>query len=186
MKLSVLSLFFVLLLLSLNPLVYAFAKIDTTVTANSVIDGVTFETDIQEIIKLADIEHTCTDVENSTGLITTKGLLGSLILGKTVYLDIDSQYVTDNFGTGNRTVSVVYIDHNSTHYLNVNQALVEYRYAIVKDVENDFSPEKWTLYVNKQTVPEFPSTLFLGLLIITTLLIITYKRKVLRIIKQLD
>ena len=67
----------------------------------------------------------------------------------TVYLDIDSFYVSDNYGTGNRTVCVVYIDFNSTHYLNINQILVKQRLVAIKDVENDFNPNVWAYYTAK-------------------------------------
>ncbi|MEJ2240949.1 MAG: hypothetical protein P8Y18_02235, partial [Candidatus Bathyarchaeota archaeon] len=164
------------LIASVFPLVNGSSEIDTAVSVNSIIDGVTFETKTQGIFKLADIEHRCTDIEDSTGLVTTKGLLSSLILGKNVYLDIDNQYITDNFGAGNRTIAVAYIDHNSTHYLNVNQALIEYRYVIINDVENDFNPEEWTLFINKQTVPEFPILTIILLFLIITLSIIFIRK----------
>ncbi|MEJ2271747.1 MAG: hypothetical protein P8X91_04550 [Candidatus Bathyarchaeota archaeon] len=169
MKLSIFSILFFILIASVIPLVSGSPEIDNTVFVNSIIDGVTFETETQGIFKLADIEQRCTDIEDSTALVTTKGLLSSIIMGKNVYLDIDSQYITDNFGAGNRTVAVVYIEHNTTHYLNVNQALIEYRYVIINDVKNDFNTEEWTLFTNKQTVPEFPSWTIIPLFLIFTL-----------------
>jgi hypothetical protein len=159
------------------PIVNGSSEIDTTVYVNSIIDGVTFETKTHGIFKLADIEHRCTDIEDFTGLVTTKGLLGSLIIGKTVYLDIDNQYITDNFGVGNRTVAVVYINHNSTHYLNVNKALIDYRYVIINDVENDFNPEEWNLFVEKQKVPEFSSWTIPLLFIATILSTLVIKKR---------
>ncbi len=180
MKLSIFSIFFVVLIVSVIPNVYGLSEIDTTVSVNTIIDGVTFETETQGIFKLADIEHRCTDIEDSTGLVTTKGLLSSLVMGKTLYLDIDSQYITDNFGAGNRTVAVVYIDHNSTHYLNVNQALFEYRYVIINDVENDFNPEEWSLFINKQTVPEFSSFFILPLFVISIIAVFYAQKKLIR------
>ena len=143
MKLSIIGIFALLLLLFFTSVVYGFVEIDTQTQVSSVIDGVTFVTVNEEIFKLADIQPTCTDVDNSTGYISSKSLLSSLIKGKTVYLDIDNLYVTDFYGTGNKTVCVVYVEFNSTHYINVNQALVAQRLVVVNDVENDFNPEEW-------------------------------------------
>ena len=53
MKLSIFCGFFIILLCLFNPLVYGFTEIDKTTVVNSVIDEVTFETDTQEIFKLA-------------------------------------------------------------------------------------------------------------------------------------
>ena len=154
MKSSIFCIFLIILICSFNSLVFGFTEINKTTVVTSVINEVTFETETQEIFKLADIEATCTDIENSTGFITAKSLLSSLVLGKTVYLDIDSFYITDNYGTGNRTVCVVYIDFNSTHYLNVNQVLVKQRLVAIKDAENDFNPNNWTHYVAKPIEPK--------------------------------
>ena len=67
-------------------------------------------------------------------------------------------YVSDNYGTGNRTVCVVYIDFNSTHYLNINQILVKQRLVAIKDVENDFNPNDWVHYIAKPIEPEESET----------------------------
>ena len=77
-------------MISYIPLVFGSGEIDTSNMVNVVIDGVTFETTTEGIFKLADIEPTCTDIDNSTGFITFKSLLDLLIMGKTVFLDIDS------------------------------------------------------------------------------------------------
>lgn len=159
-----------------HPIVYGLGEIDTSNIVSEVIDGVSFKTRNQEFYKLADIEPTCTDVDNSTGFISAKNLLGSLILNKNVYLDIDNQYVTDYFGTGNRTVCVVYIDFNSTHYLNVNQVIIEQRLVIINDSENDFNPKKWSFFVEKRLIPEFSFLTIPALFIIITFGIMIFKK----------
>jgi hypothetical protein len=184
MKSPFFVIFFIVLIGSFFPVVYGSAEIDKTSIVDSVINAVTFETETQELFKLADIEFTCTDIENSTGFITAKGLLGSLVVGKTVYLDIDSQYITDVFGTGNRTVGVVYVDFNSTHFLNVNQVLVEQRLVTINDVENDFNPNDWTHFTAKENKVEnitvasdFPIWIILPLSFFSILISIILKWK---------
>ena len=175
MKLTLIGIFALLLFPLFTPVVHGFNEIDTQTQVSSVIDGVTFETINKEIFKLADIEPTCTDIDNATGFITTKILLTSLIEGKTVYLDIDSLYVTDFYGTGNKTVCVAYLDFNSTHYQNVNQALVIQRLVVVNDLDNDFNPEEWPRFIKKQNIPEFPSWIIFLLLLITTIIVVAYR-----------
>jgi len=175
MKLGIIGIFTLLLFLSFTPVVYGFIEIDTQTQVSSVIDGVTFETINEGIFKLADIELTCADIDNATGYISSKSLFASLIEGKTVYLDIDSLYVTDIYGTGNKTVCVVYLDFNSTHNLNVNQALVIQRLVVVNDLENDFNPEEWTRFIKKQIMPEFPLWIILPLFLSTTLIVTGYR-----------
>jgi hypothetical protein len=178
MKLTFVGIFVLVFRASFVPVVYGFVEIDTQTQVTSIIDGVTFETVDEKIFTLADIQPTCTDVDNSTGFISAKSLLDSLIQGKTVYLDIDSLYVTDSYGTDNKTVCVVYLDYNSTHYLNVNQALVAQRLVVVNDLENDFNPNEWTYFTAKQNIPEFPSWLILSLFLTTTLLLTISKNRI--------
>jgi len=177
MKLTIIGIYILVLMLSFAPVVYGFVETDSQTQVRSVIDGVTFVTIDDKIFRLADIDPTCADIDNSTGFISSKILLESLIAGKTVYLDIDSLYVTDFYGTGNKTVSLVYLDFNSTHYLNVNQALVNQRLVVVNDLENDFNPEEWTLFNKKQNIPEFASWVILPLFLIATLIVVLYKKR---------
>ena len=174
---SVFGIIFLVMTVSFAPVVYGSGEIDASTVVSSVIDGNTFETTTEGMIKLADVDTTCHDWDNSTGFISSKSILASLIDGKTVYLEIDSLYVTDYFGTGNRTVCVIYIDFNSTHYLNVNQALVEQGFVISNDYENDFNPDDWTRYIKKKNMSEFPSWIILPLLLVGTLMITVYKKK---------
>ncbi|MEJ2242110.1 MAG: hypothetical protein P8Y18_08210 [Candidatus Bathyarchaeota archaeon] len=98
------------------PIVYCLTEIDTSVEVKSIIDGVTFVSTDNDYYKLADVCPRCTDWDNSTGFLSSKGVLSSIILGKTVYLDIDSRYVTDEFGTGDNIVCVAFVDYNSTYF----------------------------------------------------------------------
>jgi hypothetical protein len=94
-----------------------------------------------------------------------------------VYLDIDSLYVTDYYGTGDRLVCVVYINYNSTHYLNVNKVLILEGYAVSKEFENDFNPENWTLYVPIEDIPEFPPEIILLFILVASSVVILTKQR---------
>ena len=183
MKFTLSAIFALYVLLSFTSVVYGLVEIDTQTQVSSVIDGVTFETINGELFKLADIELTCADIDNSTGFISSKSLLSSLIEGKNVYLDIDSLYVTDFYGTGNKTVCVAYLDFNSTHYHNVNQALVMQRLVVINDLENDFNPEEWNRFTKKQNIPEFPSWIIPPLFLITTLIVAVYRKHMKSLVK---
>jgi hypothetical protein len=78
-----------------------------------------------------------------------------------------------------RLVCVVYVSYNSTHYENVNKALLIAGLAEKKEYDNEFNADTWTLYFPKtDLIPEFPSFLILPLSIFTTLLaVIVYKKK---------
>ncbi len=151
--------------------------IDKSVKVKSVIDDISFRTTSEDLFKLADVEPRCTDWDNSTGLISSKSFLASIITGKTVYLDIDSQYETDIFGRHNKTVVVVYVDHNATHYINVNQAIVEHGLLLIDDYENDFNPEIWTRFVRKQAIPEFSVWNIIPILLSGTLVFFIGRKK---------
>jgi endonuclease YncB( thermonuclease family) len=105
--------------------------------------------------------------------------LKGLVLAKTVFLDIDDVYTFDNRGTGDRLVCVVYVDYNSTHYENVNEALLIAGLAEKKEYDNEFNVDTWTVYVPKtELIPESPSFLILPLFFMATSLAVTsYKRK---------
>jgi hypothetical protein len=57
---------------------------------------------------------------------------------------VDDVHGTDRYG---RWVCVVYVRHNATHLLNVNEALLERGVAVLDDFPNQFNPGDWTLYV---------------------------------------
>ena len=115
-------------------------EIDRITVAQRVIDGDTFDTPIGRI-RLADIDA---PEYGEAGYEEAKLYLKSLVLYKTVYLDIDDLYKTDKYG---RYICVVYVRHNSTHLLNVNKALLKAGLARIADYPNEFNPYEWSLYV---------------------------------------
>jgi len=153
------------------PVVLA-GEIDTTTVVDWVIDGDTFDTTSGDRVRLADIDA---PEYGEPGYYDAKDFLISLVYGKTVYLDIDDIYETDKYG---RLVCVVYVKSSSTHYKNVNKALLVEGVAVIKNYHNEFDPYTWTLYVDKDSIPEFPSLLILPLFILSTLLAaIVYRKK---------
>ena len=89
-----------------------------TVFVEDVTDGDTFDTAEGFTIRLADINA---PEIYEPGYLESTEYLELLIEGKTVILDIDSITGTDPYG---RYVCLVFVEYNSTHYMNVNQALV--------------------------------------------------------------
>jgi hypothetical protein len=117
-------------------------EIDQTAQVTSVTDGDTFRIP-NDKVRLADINTP----ENGTGpeFTIAKYALAHIIGGKTVYIDTDQQSGRDQYG---RLVAVVYVKYNSTHYLNVNKALLDQGVAVEMDyTNNEFSPASWTLYI---------------------------------------
>ena len=157
MKTVLFGVIFLVLLVFAIPAVSCLEEIDTSVLVVKVIEGDTFETETESIIKLADIDPACADIDNSTGYFSAKSILASLVENKTVYLDIDDLHITDQSGTGNKTVAVVYVDYNSTHYRNVNYTMFNQKLLAVNDQDNDFNPNTWTQFVKKHDIPEFPT-----------------------------
>ena len=167
MRNTVFGAVFLLLLVLVIPAVNCSNEIDVSTVATQIIYGDTFETQTEGIIKLADIDPACADIDNSTGYLSAMTVLASLVENKTVYLDVDSKYVTDQTGTGNRTVAVVYVDFNSTHYQNVNFVMLNQKLLAANDQDNDFSPENWTSFVKKQDIPEFSTETILIVFLIS-------------------
>jgi len=116
-------------------------EIDNIAIVTRVIDGDTFEIDLRDRIRLADID---TPEIGEQGYESAKLYVAALVAGKTVYLDIDDIYRFDT--NGDRLVAVTYVNYNTTHYLNLNKALVEYHYAVIWDHDNEFNPDDWVLY----------------------------------------
>lgn len=110
--------------------------IDKIGIVSNVIDGDTFDLSSGKRIRLADIDA---PEIYETGYTSSKNKLISIILDKTVYLDVDDIYQKDIYG---RWVCVVYISWG-TSYLNVNYALVSDGYAVIDDYENEFNPLDW-------------------------------------------
>jgi len=121
----------------------ACSEIDMVSTVVSVYDGDTFTLATGDKVRLADINA---PEVGEKGSIEARDYLSSLVRQKTVYLDIDDMNRTDKYG---RLVCVVYVDYNSTHYLNVNKALIDGGYAEIKDYPNEFDPRSFVLYLPK-------------------------------------
>ena len=113
------------------------AEIDTTGTATYIIDGDTFDISTGDRIRLADID--CPK-RGQPGSYEATEFLITLVYNRKIYLDIDDYYTTSPYG---RLICVVYVDYNSTHYLNVNKALLVANLAHVSDYDNEFSPYRW-------------------------------------------
>ncbi|MEM1943776.1 MAG: thermonuclease family protein [Candidatus Caldarchaeum sp.] len=107
------------------------------------VDGDTFDSHPAGRVRLADVN---TPERGQPGYTEATNALRMLVEGKTVYLDVDDLLVMDSY---NRLVAVVYVDHNSTHVLNVNLWLVVNNHAVLYDFRNEFNPASWSLYVRK-------------------------------------
>jgi len=121
-------------------------------TVSIVIDGSSFQLGSGEIIKLAAI-----DTPNSglPGYSESKNYLTNLIQGKPVYLDTGVAVTTDQQG---RLLCVVYLDYNSTHYENINMAMIQNGYAAPNgQINNGFDVGTWTWFVLKQASTSSPS-----------------------------
>jgi len=154
-------------------------EIDATAVAVDVHDGDTFRLDRivngSYTVRLADLNASELGQPLS---YEARDFLRSLVLAKSVFLDIDDIYVYDYGGTGNRLVCVVYVHYNSTHYENVNEALLVAGLAEKKEYDNEFNADTWALYVPKtELVPEFPSPLVLISVILLTSASVAVRRK---------
>ncbi len=143
--------------------------------ASHIQDGDTFQTSAGDWIRLADVD---TPERGEWGYSEATNFLSKLIYNKRVYLDVDDITVTDPYG---RYVCLVYADYNSTHYINVNLALLVMDLAIVDDYSNnEFSPYEWVLFIPKlQRADNLKFLTFsLGIGLITTIIIYIFTRKV--------
>jgi micrococcal nuclease len=176
-KMAILILSFLLLNFLLPFANGSVGEIDETGIVTRVIDGDTFDIDSGERIRLADVDIPEITYRERGGYEATDYMI-DLVEGKTVYLDIDDVYRTDYNGTGKRLVCVVYVDYNSTHYLNVNKALLVDNYAVVDNFYNEFNPYDWELYVQKDSIPEFPSFIVISFLMTTIFAgLVIFKKK---------
>lgn len=144
--------FAIIVLAALYPLVTA-ESISTyrTGIVSTIIDGSSFQLGSGETIKLAAID---TPNSGQPGYSESKNYLTTLIQGKTVYLDTGVAATTDQQG---RLLSVVYLDYNSTHYENVNMAMIQNGYAAPNNQNNNgFDIGTWTWFVLKQTPTSSP------------------------------
>lgn len=121
-------------------------EIDAISIATNIVDGDTFYIATGDRIRLADVD---TPESGEWGFSEASQALRDLIDNKKVYLDIDDIGWTDRYG---RLVCLVYVDYNSTHYLNVNAALLAGHYASLWDHYNEFDPNTWNLLVLKLNI----------------------------------
>ena len=123
-----------------------------TGTVAAVIDGSSFQLGSGGTVKLVAID---TPSSGQVGYSESKNYLTTLIQSKTVYLDTGAVATTDQQG---RLLCVVYIGFNSTHYENINMAMVQNGYAAPNStIINGFNPGTWTWFVLKQTPTTTPS-----------------------------
>lgn len=145
-------LFTALLLIVSSLLLFpTYGEVDKTSIVTRIIDGDTFDISTGERIRLADVDA---PEYYESGYSEATDYLESLIDGKTVYLDVDDVYTYDYNGKGSRLVCVVYVDYDSTHWMNVNQALLDEGHAVISNFNNEFSPYSWSLLVPKYESPE--------------------------------
>ncbi len=144
--------FIIIILAVLFPLVTAESiSINRTGIVSTLIDGSSFQLGSGETIKLASID---TPNSGQPGFLESKNYLTTLIKGKTVYLDIGVAAITDQQG---KLLSVVYLDYNSTHYENVNMAMIQNGYAAPNNQNNNgFNIGTWTWFVLKQAPTSSP------------------------------
>jgi endonuclease YncB( thermonuclease family) len=133
---------------------FAFSQDIVSVYVSDVVDGDTFHTSEGYTIRLADIDA---PEIGQPGYLQATEYIELLIEDKTVTLDIDSLTGTDQYG---RYVCLAYVQYNSTHSINVNQALIQQNYATIDNyTNNEFEPTTWTLYNKTQTIPEYNNQL---------------------------
>lgn len=144
-------------------------EVDKVVVVTKVVDGDTFNIDSGDSVRFADVN---TPEIGQVGYQEAKDYVSGLVEGKTVYLDIDDKYTTDTSGT--RLVAVIYLNYNSTHYMNLNKALLQNHYATIWDHDNEFNPSNWSLFESKNnatpnpspTIPEFPELMIITAFIV--------------------
>jgi hypothetical protein len=150
-----LGLFFVLALSLFVSSICVFnvnGEIDYEAVVENVVNGDTFEIAAGETVRLADVNA---PDYRQRGYSQAKSYLTSLLEGKTVYLD-----VSDESGTNSDRewlVCVAYLAFNETHFLNVNKAVVDGKYATIDDDENEFNPSSWVLYVSRIAPSPIPT-----------------------------
>jgi Staphylococcal nuclease homologue len=125
---------------------------DKTGAVSAVIDGSSFQLGSGETIKLAAIDA---PISGQPGYSESKNYLTTLIQGKPVYLDTGVAATTDQQG---RLLCVVYLDYNSTHYENVNMAMIQNGYAAPNNQNsNGYDVGTWVWFVSKQAPTSSPS-----------------------------
>jgi hypothetical protein len=129
----------------------------------SIDDGDTFRISNGDIVRLADIDAPEWD---QVGGSEASSELSLWILNRMVYLEVD-----DNRDPYNRLVCVVYIIHDSTNYVNVNEVMVRKGYAKVWDHPNRFNPYSWNQVIQ---IPSIRTYSYMGVISVIIALIITF------------
>ena len=130
----------------------AHIEVDKAATVSTVIDGSSFIVDSGETIILAGID---TAQSGQHGFNEAKNYLASIVLGKSVYLDIDDLARTDQYG---RLLCVAYVDYNLTHFENVNMAMIVNNYAVPSSLNGgEFDPTSWSWFVPRDAPVSSPS-----------------------------
>ncbi len=119
-------------------------QIDKTAVVLQVIDGSSFKLNSGETVKLASIDI---PLSGQPGYSEAQNYLTNIVQGKTVYLTIDNITSPDPYG---RLICLAFIDFNSTHYENINMAMIESNYAAPNSSLNGaFNPSSWAWFVPK-------------------------------------
>jgi len=112
-------------------------EIDLTSKVTNVVDGDSFKIQGDEV-RLADVDAPEFYEE---GYSKASERLDHYINGRKAFLDLDQKTGRDPYG---RLIAVVYIEINSTHFLNVNEALIQDGTVIEIDYpDNEFNPDDW-------------------------------------------
>ena len=128
-------------------------QIDKTATVSQVIDGSSFKLNSGETVKLASID---TPQLGQPGYSEAQNYLTNILQGKIVYLTIDNITSTDSYG---RLICVAFIDYNSTHYENINMAMIESSYAIPNStLSSEFNPSNFSWFVPKVAETTAPTS----------------------------
>lgn len=149
---------------------------EITSKPSAIRDGDTFEIPGNPIILLGDID--CPESYEPGGPDAIFALT-QLIDDKKLYIDVDNKHP---YNTSSSSFEcVVYVDHNSTHLLNVNKALLVLKQASINDLDNQWDPYRWSLYVpkpsNKTIMLYFTGSAGLSLFILIGLYILLVKVK---------
>jgi micrococcal nuclease len=128
-------------IITFRGVVFAF-EVDASGIVSEMKDGDSFVVAGVGEIRLADIDA---PEYYEPGGAASKTYLTSLIFGERVYLDISSMKEKDQYG---RYVCVAYLRVESNKYLNINEKLVQEGYAEYDNyLNNEFDPDKWSLYI---------------------------------------
>ena len=150
---KIITVAFLLMAFLIPNVLAATIEIDKTAIVSTVIDGSSFTLLSGEKVKLAAID---TPPLGHNGYTESKNYLSRLIQGKTVYLDTGTVTISDQYG---RLLCVAYLDYNSTHYENVNMAMIQNGYAVPSVNDTNFNPTTWSWFIPKETPTSSPAAI---------------------------